>query len=57
MDTIKNLLEKDVKTMNPEEFQKARQTAVIKITQLLNKYSLTIKTEHQIKIIPKELDK
>ena len=52
--TIWELLEKDVKTMSPEEFQKARQAAVIKIAELLNKFTLTIKTEHQIKIIPKQ---
>ena len=54
---IRKLLEQDVKTMKPEEFQKARQAAVLRITQLLNKFNLTIKTEHQIKIIPRELDK
>jgi len=51
---IWKLLEKDVKTMTPEEFEKARQATVIKVTELLNKFSLTIKTEHQIKIIPRQ---
>ena len=54
---IWKLLEQDVKTLTPKEFQKARQAAVLKITQLLNKFNLTIKTEHQIKIIPRELNK
>jgi len=36
------------------EFNKQRDEAIKQIVDLLNKFNLTIVTEHNIKIIPKE---
>jgi len=37
-----------------KKFIKERDEAIKKIVELLNKYDLTIITEHSIKIVPKE---
>jgi hypothetical protein len=40
--------------ISKEEFEKGREEAIKQIVELLNKYGLTIITEHSIKIVPRE---
>jgi len=42
------------KKITKEKYQKQRDGAIKQIVDLLNKYNLTIITEHNIKIIPIE---
>jgi len=37
-----------------EEFKKQRDEAIKKIVEILNTYDLTIVTEHNIKIVPRQ---
>ena len=43
--------------MDQKELEKERDAAIKQIVELLHKYDLTIKVEHNIVILPKELPK
>jgi len=43
--------------MDQKELEKERDQAIKQIVDLLQKYNLTIKVEHNIIILPKELPK